>query len=144
MIIDWTQFAPLSALIGGLLIGLAASLFILLNGRVAGISGIVGGLLNPQRGDIAWRAVFIAGLMTSPWLYAFFGRPVEIRVDASMPMLIAAGLLVGVGTRYASGCTSGHGVCGVARGSARSIVATLIFMAAGFVSVYVVRHGLGA
>lgn len=144
MLIDWANFTPMTALIGGLIIGLAAAMFVLLNGRIAGISGIVGGLLKPKRGDIAWRLLFIAGLLIAPLFYGFFAALPGITIDANFPMLIAAGLLVGVGTRYASGCTSGHGVCGLSRFSPRSLVATLSFMGAGFATVYIVRHVVGA
>lgn len=144
MLIDWANFTPMTALIGGLIIGLAAAMFVLLNGRIAGISGIVGGLLKPKRGDIAWRLLFIAGLLIAPLFYGFFAELPGITIDANFPMLIAAGLLVGVGTRYASGCTSGHGVCGLSRFSPRSLVATLSFMGAGFATVYIVRHVVGA
>lgn len=138
--IDWNHFTPWSSLAGGALIGLAAALFLLLNGRIAGISGVLGGLLKPVRGDIAWRAAFILGLVGAPLVYGLFaGLPVP-QIDADYAALIAAGLLVGVGTRYGSGCTSGHGVCGVARLSPRSLVATACFMAAGFASVLVIRH----
>lgn len=138
--VAWPNFTPWSALAGGALIGLAASLLILLNGRVAGISGILGGLLRPAPRDMAWRVAFLIGLVAAPWLYATFGKLPTVRVDASEGVLIAAGLLVGLGTRYGSGCTSGHGVCGLSRLSARSLAATLTFMAAGFVTVYVARH----
>lgn len=138
--IDWNHFTPWSSLAGGALIGLAAALFLLLNGRIAGISGVLGGLLKPVRGDIAWRAAFILGLVGAPLVYGLFaGLPVP-QIDADYAALIAAGLLVGVGTRYGSGCTSGHGVCGVARLSPRSLVATACFMAAGFASVFMIRH----
>ncbi|MEC5212910.1 putative membrane protein YedE/YeeE [Polaromonas sp. CG_9.5] len=140
MNIDWNQFTPWSSLAGGALIGLAAALFLLLNGRIAGISGVLGGLLKPVRGDIAWRAAFILGLVGAPLVYGLFaGLPVP-QIDADYAALIAAGLLVGVGTRYGSGCTSGHGVCGVSRLSPRSLVATASFMAAGFATVFLIRH----
>jgi uncharacterized membrane protein YedE/YeeE len=143
MTIDWTAFTPWSALAGGILIGIAAAMFVFLNGRVAGISGILGGLLNPAKGDVGWRLAFVGGLVAAPLLYALFaGRP-AIRIDAGFGVLVAAGLLVGIGTRYGSGCTSGHGVCGLSRLSPRSLVATLTFMAAGFATVYVIRHVLG-
>jgi uncharacterized membrane protein YedE/YeeE len=144
MTIDWAAFTPWSALIGGVVIGIAAAILALFNGRVAGISGIVGGLLRPAFPDLTWRAAFIAGLLLAPAAYAIFrARPV-VTIDAGYPTLIIAGLLVGVGTRYAAGCTSGHGVCGVSRASPRSIVATLTFMAAGVVTVYLVRHALNS
>ena len=140
MMIDWSQFTPWPALAGGALIGLAAALFLLLNGRIAGISGVLGGLLKPVRGDIAWRAAFILGLVGAPLAYGLFQRLPVPQIDADYAALIAAGLLVGVGTRYGSGCTSGHGVCGLARLSPRSLVATACFMAAGFATVFVIRH----
>ncbi len=140
MFIDWNAFTPVSALIGGALIGAAAAVFVVLNGRIAGVSGILGGLLRPARGDIAWRAAFVAGLVAAPLAYGAFAVLPEARVDASTAVLVAAGLLVGIGTRYGSGCTSGHGVCGISRLSPRSIVATLVFMAAGFATVFVARH----
>lgn len=141
--IAWSHFTPWSALAGGILIGLAAAAFLLLNGRIAGISGILGGLLWPERGDLAWRIAFLAGLIGAPavWLVAAELPPIEI--NAGYPALIVAGLLVGLGTRYGSGCTSGHGVCGLSRLSLRSLAATLSFMAAGFVTVYIIRHIVG-
>lgn len=143
MTIDWPNFTPWASLAGGMLIGLAASMFILLNGRIAGISGIIGGLLHPAKGDVLWRVAFIAGLIVAPLVYAtaFTLPPVEVNANAAM--IIIAGLLVGVGTRYGSGCTSGHGVCGLSRRSPRSLVATLSFMASGFLTVFVTRHLLG-
>ena len=143
MSIDWSHFTPWSSLAGGLLIGLATAMFLLLSGRIAGISGIVGGLLRPARGDIAWRVVFILGLVAAPVFFAVAAPLPQVRIDADTATLIAAGLLVGVGTRYGSGCTSGHGICGLSRGSPRSLVATAAFMFAGFVTVYVARHLLG-
>ncbi len=140
MTIDWANFTPWASLAGGMLIGLAAAMFILLNGRIAGISGIVGGMLRPAKGDVFWRVAFIAGLALAPLLYQIaFTLPV-VEVNASVAVLIAAGLLVGVGTRFGSGCTSGHGVCGLGRRSPRSLVATLAFMASGFLTVFIVRH----
>lgn len=138
--IDWSQFTPWPALAGGALIGLAAALFLLLNGRIAGISGVLGGLLKPVKGDIAWRAAFIVGLVGAPLVYGLLQRLPVLQIDADYATLIVAGLLVGVGTRYGSGCTSGHGVCGLARLSPRSLVATACFMAAGFATVFVIRH----
>ena len=143
MSIDWRVFTPWSALAGGVLIGIAAAMFLLLNGRVAGISGIVGGLLRPKPGDVSWRMAFVMGLIAAPVVYELFVALPASRIEASEMMLVIAGLLVGVGTRYGSGCTSGHGVCGLSRFSARSLVATLTFMLAGFVTVFVVRHLLG-
>jgi uncharacterized membrane protein YedE/YeeE len=141
--IDWNAFTPYASLAGGVLIGVAAAMFVLLNGRIAGISGILGGLLKPVKGDIAWRLAFVLGLVASPLLYALFASVPDPRIDASWAALVLAGLLVGVGTRYGSGCTSGHGVCGLSRLSPRSLAATLAFMGAGFVTVFVVRHVLG-
>lgn len=142
MTIDWTHFTPWTALAGGLLLGLASALFILVNGRILGVSGIAGGLFRPAQGDVAWRLAFLAGMLVAPVLYALVAMPVAPRVDADWVTVVIAGLLVGVGTRYGSGCTSGHGVCGLSRLSPRSLVATVEFMAAGFVTVYVVRHVL--
>lgn len=143
MTIDWTAFTPFAALAGGLLIGLAAAMFALFNGRIAGISGVLGGLLRPVRGDIAWRVAFVAGLVGAPLLYSLVGTLPHPEIDASGGALLLAGLLVGVGTRYGSGCTSGHGVCGLSRMSPRSLVATASFMAAGFATVFLARHVLG-
>jgi len=140
MSIDWNAFTPWSSLGGGMLIGLAAAILVLLNGRIAGISGVLGGLLTPIKGDIFWRAAFIAGIMVAPLAYAIFQTVPKVQIDADYGALVAAGLLVGLGTRYGAGCTSGHGVCGLSRLSLRSLVATAIFMSAGFVTVYVVRH----
>lgn len=143
MIIDWNNFTPWSALAGGLMIGLAASVLLLLNGRIAGISGILGGLLRPAKADVAWRIAFLVGLIVAPLVYALAAPLPVVRVDAGSTVLVVAGLLVGVGTRYGSGCTSGHGVCGLSRASPRSLVATVSFMLAGFLTVYVVRHLMG-
>ena len=140
MQIEWTSFTPLSSLVGGLMIGLSTALFILANGRIAGISGIVGGLLRPSPGDTFWRLAFVTGLAVAPTLYRLFAPLPESHVDASWSLIAVAGVLVGVGTRYGSGCTSGHGICGISRMAPRSIVATLIFMTAGFAAVFVVRH----
>ena len=144
MNIDWNSFTPWASLAGGVVIGLAAAMLILLNGRIAGISGVLGGLLKPLRGDIAWRAAFIAGLVGAPILYALVAQLPRPRIDAGYGALVLAGLLVGFGTRYGSGCTSGHGVCGISRLSPRSLVATAAFMLAGFATVFVVRHLLAA
>jgi len=143
MTIAWTEFTPWSALAGGVLIGLAAAMFVLLNGRIAGISGIIGGLLKPVRGDLAWRAAFVIGLIGAPLVYGLLAALPPARIDASFGALIGAGLLVGVGTRFGAGCTSGHGVCGLARLSPRSLVATAAFMGAGFGTVFVTRHVFG-
>ncbi len=140
MSIAWNAFTPWSALAGGLLIGLATSMFWLLNGRIAGISGILGGLLMPVHGDRRWRLAFVTGLVVSPLVYRLLTALPRPQIDASVGVLVAAGLLVGLGTRYGSGCTSGHGVCGLSRFSLRSFVATLAFMGAGFAVVFVCRH----
>ena len=145
--IDWLSFTPGLSLAGGLLIGLAAALLLLFNGRIAGISGVLGGALHAlvARGqvDAGWRLAFLGGLIAAPLLYALFAPLPQVEVDAGMGTLIVAGLLVGLGTRYGAGCTSGHGVCGLARLSVRSLVATLVFMAAGFLTVFAVRHVIG-
>ena len=143
MTIDWTHFTPWASLAGGILLGLASALFILVNGRILGISGIVGGLLRPVKGDTGWRLAFLAGMLAAPLLYFVVAGPTVPRIDAGWATVVIAGLLVGVGTRYGSGCTSGHGVCGLSRLSPRSLVATLAFMGAGFVTVYLARHALG-
>lgn len=140
MNIDWIHFTPWSALAGGLIIGSAAAAFVLFNGRIAGISGILGGLLRPARGDIGWRLVFLLGLVGAPLAYAIFAPLPPATVAAGDASLIAAGLLVGLGTRYGAGCTSGHGVCGLSRRSPRSLAATAAFMLAGFATVFVARH----
>ena len=140
MTIDWAHFTPWASLAGGGLIGIAAAMLVLLNGRVAGISGIVGGLMAPHRGDIVWRLAFVGGLLAAPAAMALLGERPAPRIDASFATLVAAGLLVGVGTSYGSGCTSGHGVCGLSRLSVRSLVATLAFMAAGMLTVFALRH----
>ena len=143
MNIDWAHFTPYGSLIGGLLLAIASAIFILLNGRILGISGILGGLLPPKVGDTTWRLAFLLGLFAAPTVFhalvpAQFITPP--RIEAAELTVIAAGLLVGIGTRYASGCTSGHGVCGLSRLSPRSLVATASFMGAGFAIVYVLRH----
>jgi uncharacterized protein len=143
MNIDWVHFTPWASLAGGVLLGIAAAAFILFNGRILGISGIVGGLLGAKRGDSAWRIAFVLGMLAAPITFTLIapaGFLQAPRIDAGYAALIAAGLLVGFGTRYGSGCTSGHGVCGLSRLSPRSLVATLAFMAAGFVTVFVIRH----
>ena len=143
MTLDWVHFTPWSSLAGGMLIGLAAALLILFNGRIAGISGILGGLLPPTRGDSAWRALFLLGLALAPVVWGAVQPLPVLRIEAGHGMLVAAGLLVGIGPRYGSGCTSGHGVCGMARLSPRSVVATCTFVATGFVTVYLLRHVFG-
>jgi len=143
MNIDWNHFTPWASLMGGLLLGVASAVFILINGRILGISGILGGLLPPKVGDISWRVAFLLGMLAAPTAFmalAPAGFASEPRIDAGFWTVIVAGLLVGIGTRYASGCTSGHGVCGLSRLSPRSLVATLSFMGTGFFIVYIVRH----
>ena len=142
MTIDWINFTPWASLSGGILLGVATAFFILINGRVLGISGIVGGLLRPRAGDMGWRLAFLLGMLVAPGLYWLVVGPTQPRIDATWGMVVMAGLLVGVGTRYGSGCTSGHGVCGLSRMSPRSLVATLAFMGAGFVTVFLIRHAL--
>ncbi|HVP89038.1 MAG TPA: YeeE/YedE family protein [Casimicrobiaceae bacterium] len=144
MQIDWTAFTPWSALAGGALIGVAASLLLLGSGRIAGVSGIVGGMLRPARDDFGWRVAFAVGMLLAPLAFIALAALPPLQIAAGYPTLIIGGLLAGIGTRYGSGCTSGHGVCGVARASPRSIAATLCFMVAGFVTVYVVRHVVGS
>ena len=143
MMIDWTNFSPWSAISGGVLLGVASALFILANGRILGISGILGGLLPPKSGDTGWRLAFLAGMFVAPWVFLLLA-PADLvsvpRIEANTLTTVIAGLLVGVGTRYASGCTSGHGVCGLSRLSPRSLVATVSFMGAGFGTVLLVRH----
>ncbi len=137
-------FDPTSALIGGALIGLASGLLMLLNGRIAGISGILGGALTTSRGDKIWRLSFIAGLIAAPIIAGLLGHPLpEPQMSTSWLLIVAAGVLVGFGARYGGGCTSGHGVCGIARLSARSVAATGIFMISAIVVVAIMRHGFG-
>ena len=143
MQIDWTSFTPWSALAGGALIGIATAVLLLVAGRTAGVSGIVGGILRPSPGDLAWRIAFVAGMVLAPLVFTIAAALPPLQIAAGYPTLVVGGLLVGLGTRYGSGCTSGHGVCGMARLSPRSIVATLAFMLAGFVTVYLVRHAFG-
>ncbi len=142
MNIDWTHFTPWTALAGGILLGIASAAFILVNGRVLGISGILGGLLVPKRSDSSWRVFFLLGMLLAPASLALLapGLISAPRIEAGNVAIVAAGLLVGLGTRYGSGCTSGHGVCGLSRLSPRSLVATAAFMASGFATVYVIRH----
>jgi uncharacterized protein len=144
MSIDWSHFTPFTALAGGMLIGLAAAMFVLLNGRVAGISGVLGGLLSglfrPVKTDMLWRIAFVLGLIGAPLVQVMFSASAKPQIEAGYVQLILAGLLVGIGTRYGAGCTSGHGVCGLSRLSPRSMIATSIFMGAGFATVFVMRH----
>ncbi len=142
MLIDWNNFTPWSAIFGGLMLGIASALFILLNGRIAGICGILGGLYRPQRNDIGWRVAFIIGLILAPLAWATVNTLPNINIEASNSLLAISGLIVGISTRYGSGCTSGHGVCGISRLSPRSIIATLAFMGTGFLTVFIVRHVL--
>ena len=138
------NFTPVSALVGGGLIGLAGVVLMLFIGRVAGIAGIVGGLFGSDGSGIGWRLAFIAGLIAGPFLVPLAGGTIpDITIDAPLPMVVAAGLLVGFGTRLGNGCTSGHGICGLSRLSPRSLIATLTFMAAGAAVVFVSRHLIG-
>jgi hypothetical protein len=143
MTIDWQHFTPWASLLGGTLIGLATLIFILFNGRIAGISSIIGGLIKPSLQDIGWRIAFLLGLLVSPLLWQLFIALPTIEIQANNPLLIVSGLLVGIGTRFGAGCTSGHGICGLSRLSPRSIVATACFMLTGFLTVYIARHLLG-
>ena len=143
MTIDWIHFTPWLSLGGGILLGLASAAFILFNGRILGISGILAGLLSPRSGDVGWRIAFVLGIAAAPFVSALV-LPADLiaasRIEAGYASIAIAGLLVGFGTRYGSGCTSGHGVCGLSRLSPRSLVATLTFMTLGFLMVYVIRH----
>lgn len=143
MLMDLGSFTPGLSLAGGLVIGAAAAVLVLFNGRIAGISGILGGLLSLPRNDMTWRITFLAGLVGAPILASAFDNPAIPDIQAGWGEILIAGFLVGLGTRYASGCTSGHGVCGISRGAIRSLVATATFMAAGFVTVFVQRHLIG-
>ncbi len=144
MQIDWLAFTPGPSLLGGMILGTAAALYVLLHGRILGISGIVSGLLNPKAGDSNWRLVLVFGVLSAPfWAALFFDLHSSVAIDADWLAIIIAGLLVGFGAQYGSGCTSGHGICGLSRLSPRSLVATLSFMFAGFAMVYVIRHLLG-
>ena len=144
MQIDWLAFTPGPSFLGGILLVLAAALYVILHGRILGISGIVSGLLSPKEGDVNWRLSLVLGLLSAPILASlFFGLHTITVIDADWVALIIAGLLVGFGAHYGSGCTSGHGVCGLSRLSPRSLVATASFMGAGFFIVFVIRHVLG-
>lgn len=140
MTIDWIHFTPGMSLLGGVLIGISSALFVLANGRIAGISGIIGGLLSRGSGDRAWRLAFLLGLIAAPAAIFALTGPVNATIEANTEVLVIAGLLVGIGTRYGAGCTSGHGVCGLSRLSPRSLVATLAFMGSGMAIVFVMRH----
>lgn len=142
--IDWVHFTPYSALLGGALIGLGASLFATLNGRIAGISGLLGSLLQRGGEGRSEKTLFLAGLLVAPLLAWWVSGPPVVQFDTGWPELLLAGVLVGIGSRYGAGCTSGHGVCGLSRLSPRSAVATLSFMASGFAMVYFIRHLLGS
>jgi len=144
MVIDWLSFTPIPSLLGGIILGVAAALFVLLHGRILGISGIVSGLLHPKLADSAWRLSLVLGLISAPYLAAlFFGIIPVVEIDSGWLAIVIAGLLVGFGAQYGSGCTSGHGICGLSRLSPRSLVATLAFMSAGFVMVFIIRHMIG-
>ena len=144
MTLDWAHFTPWASLAGGVLIGAAAAMLVLLNGRIAGVSGILGRLFAPRPGDVAWRLAFLAGLLIAPAIWRLFASLPPMRIDTGFGVLLLAGLLVGAGASYGSGCTSGHGVCGIARLSPRSLVATGTFMSAGFATVFLLRHVLAA
>jgi uncharacterized membrane protein YedE/YeeE len=144
MVIDWLSFTPIPSLLGGIILGVAAALYVLLHGRILGISGIVSGLLHPKLADSAWRLSLVLGLISAPFLAAlFFGIIPVVEIDSGWLAIVIAGLLVGFGAQYGSGCTSGHGICGLSRLSPRSLVATLAFMSAGFVMVFIIRHMIG-
>lgn len=138
MTLDWANFTPWSSLAGGMLIGLAAATLLIFNGRIAGISGIVSGWLQHTRSG--WRLAFLAGLIITPVLWSWLGSLPATQAIRNPWQLLLAGLLVGIGTRLAQGCTSGHGVCGLARLSPRSLLATLLFMGSGFLTVFLLRH----
>jgi uncharacterized protein len=141
---DMENFTPIASLCGGMLIGLSAALLLLCDGKIAGISGIVGGLLSPTQNDTAWRVLFVGGLLAGGFLFTLFAPQVfTVSIARSPSALILAGLLVGFGTRLGNGCTSGHGVCGISRFSTRSIVATITFMLTGIVTVYIINHLFG-
>jgi len=138
------NFTPLNAVLGGLLIGVAATLMLWTSGRIAGISGILTGVLLPNKADTPWKAIFLAGLLLGPiGVILVSGRELEITVQATPLLSIIAGLLVGFGTRLGSGCTSGHGICGIARFSRRSFLATAVFMGCAIVTVFITKHVLG-
>jgi uncharacterized membrane protein YedE/YeeE len=140
MTVDWSNFTPVTALLGGVLIGAAAAALLLFNGRILGVSGIIGGLAQPRSGDTGWRVAFIAGLLVPPLALTLSGTMKAPTFEGPLLVIAAAGLLVGFGSRMGSGCTSGHGICGMARLSKRSIVATACFLLTGFLTVYLTRH----
>jgi uncharacterized membrane protein YedE/YeeE len=140
-----TSFTPASALLGGVLIGLGAAVLVLANGRVMGISGILGGLLSTAKEEVAWRVAFLVGLVLGVVVVVRVHAPASaVALEATWPLLVAGGLAVGFGTRLGNGCTSGHGVCGIARGSPRSLAATAVFFAVALATVFVSRHGVGS
>ena len=144
MQIDWLSFTPIPSLLGGILLGIATALYVLLHGRILGISGIVAGLLPPKEGDRDWRIALILGLVSAPiWAALILGLQPIVEIDTNWLAILLAGVLVGFGAQYSSGCTSGHGICGLSRLSPRSLVATLAFMSAGFLTVFVIRHVIG-
>ena len=138
--INWAEATPIHSLVGGVLIGVAASILILFNGKIAGISGILGGVLKFKAEDVGWRLLFLLGLLVSPVIYSIFFALPKVTVHSGHWTVLTAGLLVGLGARYGSGCTSGHGICGLSRLSVRSLVATITFMLAGVVTVYITHH----
>ncbi|MEA9601545.1 YeeE/YedE thiosulfate transporter family protein [Polynucleobacter sp. MG-28-Ekke-A2] len=144
MQIDWFSFTPIPSLLGGMILGIAAALYVLLHGRILGISGIVSGLLHPKLTDTAWRLSLVLGLVSAPFMAAlFFGIFPVVEIESDWIAIVIAGILVGFGAHYGSGCTSGHGICGLSRLSPRSLVATCAFMFAGFVTVFILRHLIG-
>ena len=145
MQINWLEFTPGPALLGGVILGLAAALYVHLHGRILGISGIISGLFTPKSGDVSWRLSVILGLLSAPlWAAVLFEmHPIQV-IDASWAAIVVAGLLIGFGAVYGSGCTSGDGICGLSSLSPRSMVATLSFMLAGFITVFVIRHMIWA
>ena len=144
MQIDWLSFTPIPSLLGGILLGIATALYVLLHGRILGISGIVAGLLPPKEGDRDWRIALILGLVSAPiWAALMLGLRPIVEIDTNWLAILLAGVSVGFGAQYSSGCTSGHGICGLSRLSPRSLVATLAFMSAGFLTVFVIRHVIG-
>lgn len=141
--LEMTEFTPFLSLLGGILIGLSAIVLMALNGRIAGMTAILSGVVPPLPSDWEWRAAFLAGSILAPMIYVLAGGTIEFAVPISSTALVIGGLIVGVGVSFGSGCTSGHGICGMARFSPRSIVATLVFMISTFITVFVVRHMVG-